>query len=187
MAKETKEELGLLPCEAYFAAKGHQAQMVVTRAAGEKIGVALDNKPSGDWGGDDTGIQSVQEEHHVQKQFLGKLAALMDLDMVDYPDPDSDEVAIGSAFTLEDEYGLEDYWLGTRAGIQDMPALDNRTLVSATSPLGEAVFGRRIGDQISWEVNANVLVAQVVSIDQTLVPETYGEIIDSELLPQSQD
>ena len=182
------EVLGLLPHEQFFVADSHTIQEARTQQAGESIGKALDNKPSGDWGGDDTGIQAAQDDHHLQKTLLHQLSVLNGLDTLPYPDPASPHITYGSLFEITyGENDTEQYALGTRPFIQGMPEIEGIHTTSPESPMGKAVIGKVAGDAVVWIVanNGLQLSGTITHIDQTAVQEHYEEIIEQILSSQN--
>ncbi|MFD8734459.1 GreA/GreB family elongation factor [Streptomyces sp. NPDC059618] len=75
--------------------------------------------------------------------------------------PPTDKVGVGSTVTVRFSDGSTDtVQIGEGAAVLD------RTLVTADSPLGRALLGRRAGDTVSFEAPEGPRSAVVVSLDR---------------------
>jgi transcription elongation factor GreA len=102
-------------------------------------------------------------EYHAAKDEQGKmearirqLEALLRDAHIGEP-PDADEVRPGLVVVLDVEGDEETYLLGSREDHHD-----DHDILSASSPMGQAVMGARAGDRVTFQTPTGVSVAVTV-------------------------
>jgi transcription elongation factor GreA len=115
------------------------------------------------------GDLSENGDYHAAKDQQGKMEArirhleaiLRDAVVTDEPGPTDGSVAVGCVveirFAGDDD--TEKYLVGS---IEERH--DDYEVVSPASPLGEALLGRKPGEETSYEVNGNAIAVEVVAV-----------------------
>ena len=124
----------------------------------EKIGKARDE-----------GDLSENAEYHAQREAMGMLQAKINLlksqlRQASIVNPDKipkDEVALGATVLVKDlDYDDEEEFTFVGAGDEDYDA--GRYLI--TSPIGQGLLGKKVGDQVDIEVPKGTLKFEILQI-----------------------
>ncbi len=108
-------------------------------------------------------------DYHAAKEEQGKtearirhLAALMEVAQIVDDNEVSDTVTGGAVVSIvyEDDEDVEKYLIGS---IEEQR--DDVGVVSPNSPLGEALMGAKIGDEVSYEAPGGMLTVTIVDIE----------------------
>ena len=115
------------------------------------------------------GDLSENAEYHAQREAMGLLKAKIakiksDLARASIVDPDKlprDVVAFGATVTVRDlDYGDEEAFTLVGAGDEDYDA--GKYLI--TSPVGQGLLGKRVGDKVEIQVPRGTLKFEVLKI-----------------------
>lgn len=113
------------------------------------------------------GDLSENGDYHAAKDDQGKMearirhlqATLKDAEIVEAQDVPTDVVAVGTTVTVRDQFGEDTFLVGSieekREGVE---------VISPTSPLGEALLGKRAGDAVEYEVHGKPQRAEIIKI-----------------------
>ena len=101
------------------------------------------------------------EQAFLEGRITDLKSILMSATVIDPAEVSTDEVAIGSVVTVKDlDYG--DEWRFTMVGSYEADPDHDR--ISNESPIGEALIGRKVGEQVEAEVPAGTVRYEIVSI-----------------------
>lgn len=110
-------------------------------------------------------------EYHAQREAQGMLQAkinqlrgrLANAHIVDTSSLPKDEIGFGSKVRVRDcVYGDEEEFTLVGAGDEDY----SQGKILTTSPVGSALIGKKVGDQVEIDVPAGKLHFEVLSIEQ---------------------
>jgi len=101
---------------------------------------------------------------HYQNSLRVELAMIGDLSLVSIirPPEDISVVSLGVEVEVEYENGkkLKAFLLGS----DDFNTLEGQNVISYNSPLGKAITGKKLGDEVQIKVRANVLKVKILNI-----------------------
>ena len=115
------------------------------------------------------GYHAAREEQGQMEGRIRQLEQLLRQASVGEPEGDSDEATPGKVITVAfdgDEDDTDTFLLGSREVLGTDSSVDNA--VSPQSPLGAAVTGRKVGDEVSYEtptgktMNVTILKVEVL-------------------------
>ena len=107
-------------------------------------------------------------EYHAAKEEQGKIelrvrqlkGMLEDVAIID-PGSTGDMVQVGATVTIDFGDGdTERYFVGS---IEEQP--EGAEIVSPDAPLGQALLGRSVGDEVAYEVNDRTLTVKLIGIE----------------------
>ncbi len=106
--------------------------------------------------------QAAKEEQGKMEGRIGRLSTILRNCVIIEPKAGTDVVSVGVVVELryEGDTEVEKYLVGS---IEERA--DGVTVVSPTSPLGEALVGSKVGDVVSFEAPGGKLKVEVVTIE----------------------
>jgi transcription elongation factor GreA len=108
---------------------------------------------------------AAKEEQGKMEARIGHLSALLENCEIIADDEEHDEVKVGSVVTIvhedDDEDDAERYLIGL---IEEQPG--DVDVISPSSPLGRALIGHEVGDDVTYEVHGKNLKVRVTDISR---------------------
>ena len=105
---------------------------------------------------------AAKTEQGLMEARIRKLRHLLDNAVVGDTDNDQDDdgtVRIGSVVTLRDEYGDEEYFVAIPEN-----KVPGYLLASPAGPLGTALIGASVGDEVSYEAPGGTFTVKVIAV-----------------------
>lgn len=85
---------------------------------------------------------------------------------IQYPDENVDYITHGSYVDIELNGKHRSFFIGTHR-LPSLEKIDGVENISSASPLGTVLLGRKIGENIAWQLpNGNKMNATIIKVDQ---------------------
>jgi len=109
---------------------------------------------------DDAGTEHYQNSLRVELAMIGDLSSVN----IIKPSEDISSVSLGAEVEVEHENGkkLKAFLLGP----DDFNTLEDQNVISYNSPLGKAIMGKGVGDEVQIKVKANILKFKILNISK---------------------
>ncbi len=108
---------------------------------------------------------AAKEEQGKMEARIGHLSALLEDCVIIAQSDDLETVQVGVVVTIlheeDDPEDTERFLIGM---IEEQPG--DYDVISPTSPMGQAVMGAKVGDEVSYDVRGNALKVMIVEISR---------------------
>lgn len=161
--EELEIELGtfLLTAEGHARLKEELAHLTGVKRT-EIAQRIRDSKDHGEFAEDNNELDEVKNEQAIVENRISELKTILSgATVLERSDIDTDEVGLGAYVTVEDEERGIDFEVRIVASIE---ANAEEDLISEESPMGQALFGLKVGDIAEFEAPVGVLRYKVKNI-----------------------
>jgi transcription elongation factor GreA len=153
----------------YLTPEGHQRleaelQRLTTVRRQEIAERIRESKEHGEFSEDNSELDEVKfEQAMVEGRIVDLKSVIANAQILTPDDIPAKEIGLGSKVTLASPKGKEDFTVMLVSSIEADPAEDR---VSSESPLGEALFGKKKGDQITVDAPAGKITYEIKGVSK---------------------
>lgn len=135
-------------------------------------------------GGDDWhdgAFRATDNEARILTESMATIAPFLGATVVGYPDTNERRVALGSRVTVRQgraafPIDVVGFRIAYPDNIIDDVTGEEVMAVSPDSPIGAAILGRQVGDEISYNNGSHMLRATIGSLSQVAVCEYFQDV-----------